>query len=225
MWLGQFSSKPTRAHFLATKHVLRYLAGSRLLALEYGATQPSTPESLRGFMHNLGCSDADWASDPGNRRSISGYCFFFQGSLVSWSAVKQHAIALSSTEAEYYTLTHAFKEALWLRVFLSSLRLSFPLPFPLFCDNQAAISLSSSPSFSSRSKHINIRFHFIHAHVSDRSFSTTWISTSDMPANIFTKSLPAPTFTRHRDMLGLVPISPSWFFSRLILWGCVGLYP
>jgi len=129
MWLGQFSSNPTRSHFLAAKHVLQYLAGSRLLALEYSATQPSTPDSLRGFMHNLGCSDADWASDPGDRWSISGYCFFFQGSLVSWSAVKQRAIALSSTEAEYYALTHAFKEALWLRVFLSSLHLPFHFLF------------------------------------------------------------------------------------------------
>jgi hypothetical protein len=132
MWLGQFSSNPSRSHFLAAKHVLRYLAGTRHLALEYGVTQPSAPDSLRGFMRNLACSDADWASDSADRRSISGFCFFFEGSLVSWSAVKQRAVALSSTEAEYYALAHAFKEALWLRVFLTFLRFPFPIPFPLF---------------------------------------------------------------------------------------------
>ena len=207
MWLGQFGSNPTCAHFLAAKHVLRYLAGTRSLALLYGEFQASTPASFRGFLHNLGCSDADWASDAGDRRSISGYCFFFHGSLVSWSAVKQRAIALSSTEAEYYALTHAFKEALWLRTFLSLLRLPVPIPFPLFSDNQAAIALSSSPSISSRSKHIDIRYHFLCSHISDGSFSTSWIPTSDMPADIFTKALPESSFTRHRLVLGLVPLS------------------
>jgi hypothetical protein len=206
MWLGQFSANPSRAHFLAAKHVLRYLSGTRTLVLMYGNVQPSSPPSLQGFMHNLGCSDADWASDAGDRRSISGYCFFFRHSLVSWSAIKQQAIALSSTEAEYYALTHAFKEALWLRAFLSLLRLPVPLPFPLFSDNQAAISLSSSPSISSRSKHIDIRYHFLCAHISDRSFSTSWIPTTDMPADIFTKALPESSFVRHHSVLGLVPL-------------------
>ena len=132
---------------------------------------------------------------------------FFQGSLISWSAVKQRAVALSYTEAEYYALTHAFKEALWFRLFLSFLHLPIPTPFPLFSDNQAAVSLSTSTSISSRSKHIDVRHHFIRAHISDGSFSTTWIPTTDMPADIFTKSLPAPTFTRHHSVLGLVPLS------------------
>ena len=153
---------------------------------------------------NLGCSDADWASDTKDRRSISGFCFFFQFSLISWSAVKQRAIALSSTEAEYYALTHAFKEALWLRVFLTLLSLPIPHLFPLFSNNQAAISLSSSLSISSRSKHIDIRHHFLRSHISDGSFSITWIPTTDMPADIFTKSLPDTVFSRHRSVLNLV---------------------
>jgi len=206
MWLGRFSANPSRSHFLAAKHVLRYLAGTRTLALSYGVPHPSTPVALKGFMHNMGCSDADWASDPTNRRSISGFCFFFQGSLVSWSAVKQRTIALSSTEAEYYALTHAFKEALWLHVFLTLLALPVPCPFSIFSDNQAAISLSSSTSISSRSKHIDIRYHFLRSHISDGSFIITWIPSVDMPADVFTKPLPDPVFSRHRSVLGLVPL-------------------
>ena len=102
MWLGQLNTVPTRAHFLATKHVLRYLASLRTLALCLGASSPHVPSTLSGYMQNVGCTDADWASDTVDRRSISGYSFYFQGSLVSWSAVKQKSIALSSTEAEYY---------------------------------------------------------------------------------------------------------------------------
>ena len=202
MWLGQFNAVPTRVHFLAAKHVLRYLAGMKNLALRLGASSPRVPSTLSGYMQNVGCTDADWASDAADRKSISGYSFYFQGSLVSWSAVKQKSIALSSTEAEYYAMTHAFKEALWLRTFLTILKLPVPRPFPILSDNQAACSLSNSPAISARSKHIDIRHHFIRDHVQAGSFSTTWIPTADMPADIFTKILPFPVFSRHRDVLG-----------------------
>ena len=208
MWLGQYNAAPTRAHFLIAKHVLRYLAGTKLLALCLGTSSPRVPATLSAYMQNVGCADADWASDTVDRKSISGYSFYFQGSLVSWSAVKQKSIALSSTEAEYYAMTHAFKEALWLRTFLTVLKLPVPLPFPILSDNQAACSLSHSPAISARSKHIDIRHHFIRDHVQDGSFSTTWIPTADMPADIFTKALPFPVFSRHRDVLGL-SIPPS----------------
>jgi hypothetical protein len=117
--------------------------------------------------------------------------------------VKQKSIALSSTEAEYYAMTHAFKEALWMRVFLGLLNFPVPRPFPILSDNQAACALSHSPAISARSKHIDIRHHFICSLVQDGSFSTTWVPTEDMPADIFTKSLPFPIFSRHRDVLGL----------------------
>jgi Reverse transcriptase (RNA-dependent DNA polymerase)/GAG-pre-integrase domain len=207
MWLGQFNASPTRAHFLIAKHVLRYLAGTRTLALCLGVSSPRVPPSLSGYMQNVGCSDADWASNTVDRRSISGYSFYFQGSLISWSAVKQKAIALSSTEAEYYAMTHAFKEASWLRTFLGLLQLPVPRPFPILSDNQAACSISNSSAISARSKHIDNRHHFIRDHVQAGSFTTTWIPTEDMPADIFTKSLPSATFSRHRDILGLsVPL-------------------
>ena len=203
MWLGQFNANPTRAHFLAAKHVLRYLAGTRTLALCLGVPYSDVSTSLKGFIQNVGCSDADWASDSSDRKSISGYAFYFLGSLVSWSAVKQKSIALSSTEAEYYAMTHAFKEGLWMRVFLGLLKFPVPRPFPILSDNQAACALSHSPAISARSKHIDIRHHFIRSLVQDGSFSTTWIPTEDMPVDIFTKSLPSVIFSRHRDALGL----------------------
>ena len=208
MWLGQFNARPSRAHFLIAKHVLRYLAGTRTLALCLGVPSPRIPSSLSGYIKNVGCSDADWASNTVDRKSVSGYSFYFQGSLVSWSAVKQKSIALSSTEAEYYAMSHAFKEALWLRTFLGLLHLPVPRPFPILSDNQAACSLSNSSAISARSKHIDIRHHFLRDHVQAGSFTTTWIPTEDMPADIFTKILPSVVFSRHRDVLGLsIPLS------------------
>jgi len=208
MWLGQFNATPTRAHFLVAKHVLQYLSGTKHLALCFGDPSHRIPSTLSGYLRNVGCSDADWASDASDRKSISGYSFYFQGSLVSWSAVKQKSIALSSTEAEYYALTHAFKEALWLRTFLSLLKFPVPCPFPILSDNQAACSLSNSPAISARSKHIDIRHHFIRGHIQAGTFLTMWIPTEDMPADIFTKALPFLSFSHHRNILGL-SIPPS----------------
>ena len=102
-------------------------------------------------MKNVGCLDADWASDTSDQKSISGYSFFFQSSLVSWSAIKQKVIVLSSTEAEYYAMAHAFKEGLWLCSILSLLKLPVPHPFHILSDNQAGCSLSNSPAIYTHS--------------------------------------------------------------------------
>ena len=83
-----------------------------------------------------------------------------------------------------------------------------PLPFPILSDNQAACSLSNSIAISAHSKHIDMRHHFIRSHVQDGSFTTTWIPTADMPADIFTKPLDSVIFAKHHNVLGLsVPLS------------------
>jgi hypothetical protein len=140
-------------------------------------------------------------SDAIDRKSISVFLLFRRlfGFLVSC------LIALSSKEAEYYATTHAFKETLWLRVFLGLLKFPVHRLFPILSDNQAACSLSNSLAISARSKGIDIRHHFIQ-YVQAGSFSTMWIPTADMPADIFTKVLPFPIFSSHRDALGLYSI-------------------
>jgi hypothetical protein len=101
-------------------------------------------------------------------------------------------------------MAHAMKEALWLRLFLSNVRLPMPRPFPLLCDNVGAMDIANSDSTSSRSKHIDIRYHFIREHLASGSFSTSWVSTSNMTADILTKPLALPLHTKHMVNLGLV---------------------
>jgi hypothetical protein len=206
MALGQFNANPTRGHLIAGKRVLRYIAGTLDLSLEFNFDGGVVPATIGGFIRNCAVSDADWASDESDRKSISGYCFYFFNSLVSWSAVKQKTISLSSTEAEYYSMTHALKEALWIRLFLSLLSFPIPRPFPLLSDNQSACAIANTSSITSRSKHIDVRHHFIRDHITDGTFCTNWVPTSDMPADIFTKPLPFPIFTKHRTSLGLVTV-------------------
>ena len=103
MALGQFNASPTRTHLACVKGVLHYLAGTTHLSIQF-PTPPS--QRLPELPSMCGLSDADWASDEKDHKSVSGYCFYFLDSLVSWSSRKQRTVSTSSTESEYYTLTH-----------------------------------------------------------------------------------------------------------------------
>src|SRR5882762_8418992 len=129
--------------------------------------------------------------------------FFPLDSLVSWSSRKQRTVSTSSTESEYYALTNTIKEAIWTKLFLSLSFLPFPTPFPILCDNQSTCTIANTDAISSRTKHIDVRHHFIRQHLNDGSFTTVWIPTSDMTADIFTKPLSSILFLRHRNSLGL----------------------
>jgi hypothetical protein len=204
MALGQFNSAPTRAHLICAKGVLRYLAGTTSLSLQFPS--PPTTRLPDRFSTSLtyGLSDADWASDEKDRKSVSGYSFFFLNSLVSWSSRKQRIVSTSSTESEYYALTNTIKEALWLKFFLTLTKLPTPHPFSILCDNQSTCIIAKSDTVSSRTKHIDVRHHFIRQHITDGSFSVIWIPTADMTADIFTKPLPLTPFLHHRASLGLL---------------------
>ena len=206
MALGQFNANPTHAHLLAAKGVLRYLAGTLEYGLEYTAPTSSIPLTVAPHVQGCALTDANWASDEMDRKSVSGYCFYHYGCLVSWSSQKQKVIASSSTEAEYYSPSYALREALWIRLFITSLQLSLPTPFPLLCDNQSAIRLANSDVSSPCSKHIDVQYHFIREKIEDGTFETSWIPTADMTADIFTKSLPFPAFSRHCSALGILPL-------------------
>ena len=203
MTLGQYNANPSRTHLVAAKRILCDIVGTVDLALEFNFDGGVIPSTIGSFMRNCVISDADWASDESDRKSIFGYCFYFMNSLVSWSAVKQKTISFLSTQAEYYSMTHAVKEALWIRLFLTLHSFPFPHPFPLLSDNQSACALASNSLITSCSKHIDIRYHFIRAHIIDGTFCTNWVPTSDMPANIFTKPLAYPLFAKHHMTLGL----------------------
>lgn len=143
-------------------------------------------------------------SDEKDRKSISGYCFYFLDSLVSWSSRKQWTVSTSSTESEYYALTNTIKEGIWIKLFLSLTSLPSPTPFPIFCDNQSTCTIANTDVISSQTKHIDVRHHFIRQLLNDGSFTTIWLPTSDMTADILTKPLLSTLFLRHRDSLGLL---------------------
>jgi hypothetical protein len=197
MRLAQYNVCAEPKHYAAAKHVLRYLAGTISMRTHYGGADTISP-NLHGF------SDSDWASCPEDCISISGYVWFYNGGPVSHSAKKQTTQALSSTEAEYMALTGAIQDSIWLQSFFNSLSLPLPLPMQLFTDNAGAIALSKEAANHVRTKHIDLRYHFIRRHIEAKTFIPVWVSTHKNTADIFTKILPRPAFVHHRTGLSLV---------------------
>ena len=148
--LSQFVENPGPLHWEAVKHIFRYLLGTKTLELVYGRTEGG----LEGY------TDADGATQE-HRHAISGYAFLIDGGAVSWFSKKQEIVTLSTAEAEYVAATHAAKEAIWLKRFLSEVFQLINKQILLFCDSQSAIALTQDRSHHTRTKHIDIRYHFI----------------------------------------------------------------
>lgn len=177
--LAQFNCHPHMEHFVAAKHVLRYLK-SRNISLMYKKDQ------------GLVCySDADWGSDGFDRKSYSGYVLFFAGGPVSWESKKQNIVALSSMEAEYIAMCQAAKEISFYRSLLNELGFANLLKEPtvLCCDNQGAQYLTKNHMAMKRSKHIDIRYHYIKDKYNANEISLTYVSSDQNVADIFTKCL------------------------------------
>jgi Reverse transcriptase (RNA-dependent DNA polymerase)/gag-polypeptide of LTR copia-type/GAG-pre-integrase domain len=191
--LSQFIQNPGQAHWEAVKRVISYLGSTKTLWLTFGGTKETLVE---------GYCDADWASQS-HRHSISGFSFHYGCGAVSWSSKKQNVIALSSTEAEYIAQTHAAKEAIWLHTFINEIRGGEKGPLTIMGDNQGAIALAKDNKFHSRTKHIDLRYHFIREAVDEGRIAMKYVPTSDNVADIFTKALAKPKFKEFVELLGL----------------------
>ena len=179
--LAQHASAPGEAHLRALKRIFHYLIGTKNYKLIFnGRTKDRT---LIGFV------DADWAGDANSRRSISGYVFFLNGTPVSWAAKKQPSISLSSTESEYMASSLATREAVYLRQFLVELGFRQIGPTPILIDNQSAIAIARNPEFHARTKHIEVRHHYVREKLEDGIIDLQYCPTADQTADILTKPL------------------------------------
>ena len=190
--VSRFSKNPGQAHWEAVKRIFRYLKGSKDLWLTYGGQQ----KDLKGY------ADVD-GSMAEDQHAISGYAFLFYGGAVSWAAKRQEIVSLSTTESEYVAVTHASKEALWLRSLISQLFDIVLESTPLFSDNQSAIALTKDHQYHPRTKHIDIRFHFIRWVIEGGSLRLIYCPTEDMLADSLTKALPSPKVKHFATELGL----------------------
>ena len=193
-YLGRFQQNPGDEHWVVLKRILRYLKGTLDLKLEYSKINN---EKLVGF------ADADWGSSSYDRKSTSGYIFYVFGCPVSWCSKKQQTVATSTSEAEYIALSAAVSEGLWLRGILQDLKVFKPNEaFTIYEDNAGCISMAKNMECK-RSKHIDIKHHFIRDHVNKGELKIEYIATKNQIADILTKPLDNNSFRAIRRMVFL----------------------
>ena len=178
--VSQFNLNPGPTHFTAVKRIFRYLRGTINLGIKYNPDRHSMIELF---------SDSDWGNSPDDRRSVTGYLSMLAGGVVTWSSKKQPTTALSSMEAEYMALASAAREALWLRSMLTELGSPSSLPTHISVDNDGTISFAENSGFHARSKHIDVRHHFVRERIASHEVSVSYCPTSENTADLFTKAL------------------------------------
>jgi protein involved in temperature-dependent protein secretion len=137
------------------------------------------------------------------RWATSGYMFTIDGRAISWSSKRQDLVTLSTMESEYIAQSHAAKEAIWLSALRAELFNVSRRPLMLLGDNQGAIALANDHRFHARTKHIDIRYHFIREHIEVGDLKLEYINTADNAADMFTKALPSATFKHLAAKIGL----------------------
>jgi hypothetical protein len=172
-YVSRFLERPTEEHFQAVKKILRYIGGMLQYGLRYGRRTGTT--------RLVGYCDSDLADDIDTRKSTTCTMFFLGKSLVGWLSLKQRVVALSSCEAEYI--------AIWMARLLCELLEREPEVVELKVDSKSALTLARNPVFHKRSKHIDLRYHFIRNCLAEGTVSATYINTVDQLADILTKAL------------------------------------
>lgn len=192
--LSQFMQKPTISQWEAALRVVRYLKGSPGQGIVF---KNNSPIELEAYC------DADWASCPLTRRSITAYFICLGGSPISWKTKKQPTVSRSSTEAEYRAMASATCEILWLKGLLQFLQISIHGPVRLHCDNQSAIHIANNPVFHERTKHIENDCHFIRDEIRRGVILPCYINTHSQLADILTKALGKQHFQNLTSKLGI----------------------
>jgi hypothetical protein len=187
--LSQFVSAPTHLHYSHLLRVLRYLRGTITRRLFFPR---SSSLQLQAY------SDATWASDSSDRRSLSAYCIFLGGSLIAWKTKKQTAVSRSSAEAELRAMALATAEVTWLRWLLEDFGVSVTVPTPLLSDSTGAISIARDPVKHELTKHIGVDACYTRAQVQEAVIALRYVPSELQLADFFTK---AQTRAQHRFLL------------------------
>lgn len=192
--ISRYMENPTEVHLLAAKRIFRYLKGTADLGILY---KKGANSSLIGF------SDSDYAGDLDDRKSTSGFVFMMGSGAISWSSKKQQIVTLSTTEAEFVAAASSSCQAIWLQRLLEVLHNQQQGPTLIHCDNVSAIKLSKNPVMHGKSKHIDVRYHFLRDLCKDGIIDLVFCKSEEQTADILTKPLKPAVFIKLRSQLGV----------------------
>lgn len=193
-YMSQFCNCYDEVHWRATKRILRYLKGTKDMGLNF---EEDTHNSIQGF------ADADHGGNLIDRKSYSGNVFLMAKGAISWQSSKQGSIALSTAEAEYVSLSEAAKEAIFLRRFLKEL-IGKEEPITIHTDSQSAMAIALNPVQHQRTKHIDVRYHFVRETLESSILNLKYRQTSLMVADVLTKAVPKGKHVFCRNNMGVV---------------------
>ena len=195
-FLCEYQANPGEEHWSYLKRILRYIKGTVEMKMFFRSTEDVL----------LAYSDADYANDTIDRKSISGFTIEVFGCTVSWSSKKQNCITLSSTEAEYVALCHTATEVIWITNILVEIGIKKEIlyPVPIFEDNKSCIVLAEEPKTHNRMKHIDVRYHFVREKIAEGIVKLCYVPTDEQKADIFTKSLPKIKFIKFSKLLNIL---------------------
>ena len=194
---ARFQANPKESHLSSVKRIFRYLKGIPYLGLWY---------PKESSFDLIGYTDADYAGCKIDRKSTSGTCQLLGNRLVSWFSKKQNSVSTSTAEAEYIAAGSCCAQILWMRNQLADYGFDFK-SIPIHCDNTSAIAITHNPVMHSRTKHIEIRYHFIRDHVQNGTISLQYIPTENQLADVFTKPLDEFRFNKLISELGMLNLS------------------
>ncbi|RVW76784.1 Retrovirus-related Pol polyprotein from transposon TNT 1-94 [Vitis vinifera] len=195
--LGRYLSNPGMDHWRAAKRVMRYLQRTKEYMLTYRRLDQ---------LELIGYSDSDFVGCQDSRRSTSGYIYLLAGGAISWRSAKQTLVTSSTMEAEFVACYEASNQGIWLRNFVTGLRVldGIERPLKIFCDNKSAVLYSNNNRSSTKSKYIDIKFLVVKEKVQSGQISIEHIGTNSMIADPLTKGLPPKVFHEHTAHMGVV---------------------
>lgn len=197
--LSQKISQPTEYDWNQLKQVVRYLKGT----IDFKLYLSSLNQTSSDDHEIIGYADASWGESKDDGKSQSGYIFKLNGGTISWRSLKQSSTALSSTEAELIALSEAMKELIWIRDLLEEIKQPFKQPIVIFEDNESVRKIVKGTSKSNRTKHINVRYHFIRDYIKNGMVTCEYCPTEEMTADLLTKPLIRIKLEKFRNDMGL----------------------
>ncbi|XP_048226569.1 uncharacterized mitochondrial protein AtMg00810-like [Ricinus communis] len=192
--ISRYMESPTKMHLAAAKRILRYLQGTRDFGLFF----------KKGIKSDLvGYTDSDYAGDVDDRKSTYGCIFMMGSAAVSWSSKKQPIVTLSMTETELIAATSCACQALWLKKILEELQFNQEGAVVIYCDNNSTIKLSKNPVLHGRSKHIDVKYHYLRDLDKDGKIDLKYCRSEEQLTDIFTKALKVFPFQDLRKIIGV----------------------
>ncbi|GMF47619.1 unnamed protein product [Phytophthora fragariaefolia] len=205
-YLSRFVSKPTKKHCGALKRNLRYLVGTTNLGIMYSGSS-----SMDDRVIVSGHRDADWGNDPDTRKSVTGFVLTIAGCAVAWAARRQTIIAQSTAEAEYVAACEATMEGRGVVNMMDEAlpKINMSTELTMRVDNNAAIAFATAPTYSRKTRHIELRCHYVRNQVLKKLVSIYKVDGTENPVDLFTKALPKARLVKFRSMIGMVTALPN----------------